>query len=98
MYARMTPFKLKPDSRDEAVKIMSGLKNEILGLEGMKHFVCATDNSGSGYVVSLVDSKEASDANTLRVKEIWSNFAGMLEQSPTPAGYEVLAAWTPEPA
>jgi hypothetical protein len=95
MFARITPFKMKPGSRDEAMKTMEGLKSQILGLPGMQHFTCAMDDSGSGYIVSLVDSKEASDGNAPRVKEIWSNFASLLEAPPTPGGYEVLADWKP---
>lgn len=98
MFARITPFKMKQGSRDEAMKIMEGLKSQIMGLQGMQHFVCAMDDSGSGYIVSLVSSKEASDANAPKVKEIWSNFSGVLEKPPVPGGYEVMAEWAPEPA
>ncbi len=96
MFARITPFKMKQGSRDEAMKIMESVKSQILGLDGIQHFVCAMDDSGSGYVVSLVSSKEASDGNAARVKDIWANFSGLLEQPPVPGAYEVLADWAPE--
>jgi hypothetical protein len=98
MFARITPFKMKQGSRDEAMKIMEKVKSQILGLDGIQHFVCVMDDSGSGYVVSLVSSKEASDGNSARVKEIWANFSSLLEEPPVPGAYEVLADWVPEPA
>ena len=98
MFARITPFKMKQGSRDEAMRIMEGVKSQIMGLDGMQHFVCAMDETGGGYVVSLVSSKEASDGNAARVKEIWANFASLLEEPPVPGAYEVLAEWAPEPA
>ncbi|KUF12503.1 hypothetical protein [Pseudoponticoccus marisrubri] len=98
MYARITPFKMKQGSRDEAMKIMESVKSQILGLDGIQHFICTMDDSGSGYVVSLVTNKEMSDGNAARVKEIWANFSDLLEAPPVPGGYEILADWVPEPA
>lgn len=84
------------------MQIIESVKSQILGLDGIQHFVCAMDDSGSGYIVSLVSSKDASDGNATRVKEIWANFSGLLEcaleQPLVPGAYEVLADWAPAPA
>ena len=98
MHARITPFKMKQGSRDEAMRTMERLKTQILGLTGMHHFVCAMDDSGSGYIVSLVESQDATEADRDRIREIWSNFSGLLEGQPVPHVYEVLADWTPQQA
>lgn len=98
MFARITPFKMKAGSRDEARKIMDRLKDQIMGLKGMKHFVCAMNEDGSGYVVALVESKAASDANQPKVRELWANFSTLLERQPEPQGFDVIEEWAPQPA
>jgi len=98
MYARVTPFRMKPGSRDEAMRIMEEVKGRILGLAGMQQFLCCMDDDGSGYVIATVESKAASDGNAAQIAEIWSAFAGLLAEPPVPAGYDLLADWTPQPA
>ena len=93
MYGRITPFKMKPGSRDAATKLMNSLQSDIMGLPGMNHFINVMNDDGSGYVVSLIESKEISDGNTERVRQIWGNFAEHLEAMPTPEGYDVIAEW-----
>ena len=94
MYARITPFKLKPGSRDAATKLVNSLRSEIMGLPGTKHFINVINDDGSGYVVSLNESKETSDGNNEAVAQIWGKFAEHLEAMPTPEGYDVIAAWS----
>jgi hypothetical protein len=94
MYARITPFKMKPGSTDAATQLMNSLRSDIMGLPGMKHFINVMNEDGSGYVVSLIESKEISDGNAERVRQIWGNFAEHLEAMPTPEGYDVIAEWS----
>ena len=47
MYARITPYKMKPGSREAATAKMNELKAEILGLPGMQHFMSAMNEDGS---------------------------------------------------
>ena len=98
MFARVTPFKMKPGSRDEAQSIMARVKAQIMGLQGMQHFICSMNEDGRGYIVSLVSSKRDSDANQPRVKEIWKNFSHLLEKQPQPEGFEVVQEWVKQPA
>lgn len=94
MFARITKFKMKADMVDEARALMNDLKGEIMGLPGMLQFINAMDDEGNGYIVSVVESREASDANMPRVKELWGKFSHHLEAMPTPEGFEVNANWT----
>ncbi|EPX78640.1 antibiotic biosynthesis monooxygenase family protein [Salipiger mucosus] len=98
MFARITPFKMKPGSRKEAEAIMARVKDQIMGLQGMQHFLCTMNDDGSGYIVSLVSSKDDLEANKPRVKEIWGNFADLLEAQPKPEGFEVVEEWVKETA
>jgi len=74
--------------------LMEQLKPQILAMPGMVRFINVHDDTGSGYVVSLVESQEASDANQEAVKAMWSNFAEFLEEPPVPQGFGVVADWT----
>lgn len=95
MYARITPYKMKPGTRDAAEAKLNELKDQILGLPGMQHFLNVMNDDGSGYVISTVVDKATSDDNAEQVKAIWGNFAELLEAKPTPEGFDVIADWTP---
>lgn len=93
MFARITKYKMKPGSRDEATALMEKLKPQIMALPGIKQFINVMNDDGTGYVVSLVESKAKSDANAEKVREIWANFGPFLEAMPNPEGYDVIANW-----
>ena len=93
MHARVTPYKMKADARDEAVARMEQFREAILAMPGMHHFINVMNEDGSGYVVALVESKAVSDANRARTMEMWGRFADLLEATPDPEGYDVMANW-----
>lgn len=94
MFARITHYKMKPGSRDAATHLLNSLRDEIMGLQGMQHFVNVMREDGTGYIVSLVESEASSNANADKVAKIWSNFAGYLEAPPKAEGYDVIANWS----
>ncbi|MEM8632050.1 MAG: hypothetical protein AAGF74_12500 [Pseudomonadota bacterium] len=94
MFARVTQFKMKAGTRDAATALMHELKPRIMGLDGMHQFINVMNDDGSGYVVSIVKDEATSDANSPQVMALWQEFADMLEGVPTPAGFEVVAAWS----
>ena len=94
MYARVTRYKMKPDSIGAATALMEELKPQILGMPGMVRFINAHDDTGAGYVVSIVESKEISDAAQGAVQAMWSNFAAFLEGPPEPQGFTLIADWS----
>ena len=94
MFARVTPYKMKPGTREEATALLNEIKSEIMGLPGMQSFVNVANEDGSGYVISIVTDQATSDANGPAVQAIWGKFAGFLEEMPTPAGYDVMAHWS----
>lgn len=93
MFVRITKYKMKSDAQDSAVDIMNGLKTEIMSLPGMKQFINSMDDDGSGHIISVAESREISDANASRIKDLWANFAHLLESPPTMEGHDVLADW-----
>ena len=94
MYARITRYKMKPEATDAAIAQLNQMKSQIMALPGMIHFVNSMNADGSGYVVSLVESQEISDANQESVAKIWAAFADYLESQPEGGGYNVVANWS----
>lgn len=90
MFARITTYRLKPGTVDTAKEIMEGLMPQIMGMPGLKQFINAVDADGNGYVVSIVESEEASNANQSKVQQLWAQFADVLAEPPVPGGYDVI--------
>ena len=93
MYARITPYQLKPGTNEAATERAASLRDEIMGLPGMIDFTNAVNEHGKGYIIALVESQEQSEANTPRVREIWGKMGEFLAEMPTPEGYDVVAHW-----
>ena len=94
MYARITKYKMKAGSKDESLAIMNSVKDQIMGLQGLQQFYNCGNDDGSGYIVSIISSKEQSDANAENVKAIWAGFGDLLEAAPSVEGFDVLADWS----
>lgn len=94
MFARITNYKMKAESMDAANALLEQIKPQVMALPGMVRFINCHDETGAGYVISIVDSEEASDANQAAVQAIWANFADFLELPPTPQGFGVAADWS----
>ena len=90
MYARITKYRMKPESLNDATALVEELMPEIKALPGVLQFINVCNDDGNGYIVSIVDSQANSDANQERVRAIWSRFADYLAEMPTPEGYNVL--------
>ena len=84
MQSRITRFKMKPDSSDEARALMEDLKGEIMGKPGMRHCLIVMNADGAGYVISAIDP----------VRALWHKFADHLEAVPAPEIFEVIADWS----
>ena len=90
MYARVTKYRMKPETMNDSIALLQELKPQIMALPGMIQFINVANDDGNGYVISLVESREISDANQDRVAQIWARFADYLAAPPEPAGYDVL--------
>jgi len=94
MFARVTEYRMKPESSEVARELLYSMKDQIMGMPGMHHFVNVMNEDGRGYVVSLVESRETSEENADRVAEIWGQFADHMAAEPKAAGFEVVANWS----
>ncbi|MBS9718229.1 hypothetical protein ACFFUT_17765 [Pseudohalocynthiibacter aestuariivivens] len=90
MFARITTYKLKPGTVEASEKMLERIKPQILALAGLKHFINAVDADGNGYIISIVESEEISNANQAKVAELWQSFGEFLAEPPKPGGYRVI--------
>ena len=94
MFARITSYQMNPATLDVAKAMVNEIKSEVMALPGMHEFINAVDDeTGRGYVISLVESREVSDANADKVMAIWGKFADHLTAKPEPEGMDVYVHW-----
>ena len=94
MFARVTKYKMKSDAMAAATAMNEQLKPQIMALPGMVQFLNVGNDDGTGYVISVIESQEVSDANADKVKALWGQMAEFLEEMPTPEGYDVRFNWS----
>lgn len=93
MFARITPYKLKPGTIAAATARTEDLKAEIMGLPGMIRFLNVINADGAGYIVSVVESRKVSEANAEKVRAIWAKMGEFLAEMPVPGGFDVIQHW-----
>ena len=94
MYARITPYKMKPGSQAAATKIMDTLKGKIMALPGQHRFLnVSNDEDGTGYVISTTDNAESTPETVNKIKALWGAFSEHLVEQPTASTYDVVADW-----
>jgi heme-degrading monooxygenase HmoA len=91
MFARISTYKMNPDSVADAEAKLQELMPKIMGMDGMVTFTNAVEADGNGVVVSVVESEEKSNANQEQVAQIWAEFSDYLTEPPVIGGYRVLA-------
>ena len=91
MFARVSTYRMKPESIADAEKKLQELMPTIMGMDGMVTFTNAIDADGNGVVVSVVESEEKSAGNREQVEKIWAEFRDFLVEPPVVSGYRVIA-------
>ena len=94
MYARITRFRIKPANLDAAAAKVEELKPRILALPGMQRFINVGNESGDGYVISIVDEQAVSNPGTEQIQAIWAEMGQFLDGAPeAPEVFRVIADW-----
>lgn len=94
MFARVTHYKMKPASIETATAMLHEMKPQIMALPGMKQFINSINADGSGCVVSLIESREISEANEASVQAIWTHYQDHLLAPPETSGFDVIVDWS----
>lgn len=93
MIARITTYRMKPDSIPDATALVETMKSRIMALRGMKQFISTANGDGTGYVIAIVDSVEDAKANEPEVAEIWAAFGDYLLAPPEAKDYDITVNW-----
>ncbi len=92
MHARITQFRIKPESVEAATAKLEEMRPRIAALPGMHHFIHVANDDGNGYVIALVDDDVAANPPTEKIQAIWAEFGEHLAAPPeAPKIYKVLA-------
>ena len=70
MHMRVTHYKMKPDAMEAATAKLHDIKAQIMALPGMHQFTNSANADGTGCIVSLVESREISEANQSAVQAV----------------------------
>lgn len=93
MFARFTPYELKPGHKDAARETMMQMKDDIMALPGLQSFTNIMTSDTEGYIISIVTDQATSDANQEKVRALWGRMGEHLAGMPTPQGADVMAHW-----
>lgn len=93
MYARVTNYKMKPESIGTATAMLHAMKAQIMGLPVAIQFINSINSDGTGCVISIVESREISESNQPAIQAIWAQFRDHLLAAPVANGYEVIVDW-----
>ena len=90
MFARITRYRMKPDSIAAATALLETLKPQIMALPGLLNFINVMNDDGNGYVVSVLESEDMANANLDQVQALWGQFADHLAEPPATGNFNVL--------
>ena len=93
MHMRVTHYKMKPEAIETATAMLHEMKPQIMALPGMQQFINTINSDGSGCVISVVESREISDANEAAVQSIWALYSDFLQAVPEASGFDVIVDW-----
>jgi len=91
MFARISTYKMKPESITAAKARLEELRPTIMAMDGMVTFTNVIDDDGNGVVISVVESEVKSKSNQEQVAKVWAAFGEYLVEPPVIGGYSVLA-------
>ena len=94
MHARVTHYKMKPESIETATAMLHSMKDQIMALPGMKQFINSINADGTGCVIAIVESREISEANEPATQSIWAQYSDHLLAVPEANGFDVIVDWS----
>lgn len=93
MFARITSYRLKAERIDPARAALEAMKAEIMALPGLHRLINVVDEEGAGYIITLVENREATPTNREKIDAIWARFGEFLDEAPVVRSYAVIADW-----
>jgi|GEM_PF-3550374 len=91
MHARVTRFKLKPETVEQANAGIEQTRQEVMKIPGIKGYINLRSYDGTeGLVISFYESAEQADTATQPALQQWVKFTEFFESTPESRGYDVL--------
>ena len=91
LYARVSRYRMKPESFDEALRMVDAMKPQIKAIPGIQDWLnMGRTADGEGVVIALYENEAAAEAALPRAREIWAQFADHLMAEPETEGYDVV--------
>ncbi len=91
MYARVSRYRMKSDSFDEAWQMVEAMRPQIKALPGLRDWLnLGRAEDGTGVVIALYDDRAAAEAALPSALEIWARFSDHLADDPETEGYDVV--------
>jgi len=84
---------MKADAIEAATAMLHEMKSRIMALPGMHQFINSIHPDGTGCIVSMIESRELSDANEPAVQSIWAHNRDDLLAIPEASGFDVIVDW-----
>lgn len=94
MYARITTYHCKIEMLNDAIALVEKMKPEIMGIHGLKHWFSTDSEDGNCALIAIYNSREAAEAATDAVRDLFGRFAEYIDSEIQPLGYEVLVHGT----
>ncbi|MEA3410419.1 MAG: hypothetical protein U9R74_02645 [Pseudomonadota bacterium] len=91
MHARVTRFELKPETAEQANKLVDKTRLEVMEIPGIKGYINLRSYDGThGLVITFYESSEDADTATQPALQQWIKFTELFESAPESMGYNVL--------
>lgn len=93
MYARVSRYKMKPESFADAQRRVEAMRPQIAALPGLRAWQnVGRESDASGVVFAIYDDQAAAEAAQPAANEIWAHFSDDLAGPPDTEGYDWVLA------
>ncbi len=87
MFARVTAYRMNPDSEDEVVAMLDDIRAEVAKIAGVISTYSMWNEDGTGLTVSIYESESAADAAVAAIQQVWAGLAAHLIAPPEATAY-----------
>ncbi len=87
MFARVTAFRMNPDSEDEVVAMLDDIRAQVAKIDGVILSYTMWNDDGTGQTIAIYENETAADAALSMVQQVWAGLASHLLAAPEMTSY-----------
>ena len=87
MFARVTAYRMNPDSEDEVVAMLDDIRAQTAKLGGLISSYTMWNDDGTGQTIAIYENEAAADAAVPVVQQMWGGLADHLLAAPEMTTY-----------